>query len=109
MPSKRKSYHINDEKSHYGKICSSKLGKRCSSKFVFYLNVENKYFKFHDVPGDENCYCHGILMYSKLFNSYKNIENLRYFLNYSVLSMINSDGILLKIFRFFHGVLDGEN
>ena len=102
MPSKRKIHHINDENLHCDKTSISNLGKTCSSRFVYFLNVENKYFKFHDVPGDGNCYYHSILMYSKFFNSYKNVKNLRYFINYSVLSMINCDEILIKIFRFFH-------
>ena len=93
MPSKRIIHNINDENLHCSKTSSSNSGKTCSSRFVYYVNVEDKYFKFHDVPGDGNCYYHSILMYSKFFNSYKNIESLRYFLNYSFLSMINCDEI----------------
>ena len=67
-----------------------------------YVNFENINFRFHDVPGDGNCFYHSVLKCPSILRTYKSVEYLRSFLSSTVLCTIKRDDILIRIFRFFN-------
>ena len=56
-----------------------------------YVNFENINFRFHDVPGDGNCFYHSVLKCSNILRTYKSVEYLRSFSNSTVLCTIDKD------------------
>ena len=71
-----------------------------SNDVKYVVNVNGKYFKFIDVPGDGDCYFHCCLKQPYVSDKFDSVREIRSSLQLNVQHLYNSDPILKRLFEF---------
>ena len=71
-----------------------------SNDVKYVVNVNGKYFKFIDVPGDGDCYFHCCLKNPYVSDKFDSVREIRSSLQLNVQHLYNSDPILKRLFEF---------
>ena len=65
-----------------------------------FVNVNELYFKFIDVPGDGDCFFHSVLKNDIISDEFKCVQDIRVYLHKIVLETVGSDYYLQSIFNY---------
>ena len=67
---------------------------------MYYVNVNDQYFRFVDVPGDGDCFYHSVLRDYELGKRFDDVQSLREFFTGMVSLWFENDPLLRSLFMF---------
>ena len=98
---------INNKKAKGEKVEVKKIGNSKKSLFnnvicgpSYFVNVNNLYFKFVDVPGDGDYFFHSLLKNNSFAAKFPNVQQLRLYLSYTVHLLYNQGSFLRRLFEW---------